>query len=286
MFMIGGTEVPSDARLVMGIINATPDSFYDEGSTFRIDAALDRIEQFVAEGVDIVDIGGVKAGRGPVVDPAEETARVEPMVRAVRAAFPKMLISLDTWRADVARAVIPAGVDIVNDAWGGYDPDLKSVAAEFGVSLVCTHTGGLVPRMHAGRPRYDKLLDDVSTFLLDLARHAERAGVDRSRIIVDPGHDFAKNTHQSLLLTRHLDALVALGYPVLVAPSNKDFIGESLRLPKSERVEGTMAVIAVCAWHGANIFRVHNVRQARHTVDMVATITGHREPDSVVRHLI
>jgi dihydropteroate synthase len=150
---------------------------------------------------------------------------------------------------------------------------------------VCTHTGGLTPRTYARRVRYPDLVGEVTAFLRGLAERAEAAGVAPDRIVVDPGHDFNKNTWHSLELTRRLDELVRLGRPVLVAPSNKDFVGETLDLPKEERVEGTMATVAVCAWHGARIFRVHNVRQTRRTVDMVASIAGDRPPARVVRTL-
>ena len=269
----------------MGIVNATPDSFYDGGRAYRLEPAMEQVAEMVGEGADVIDIGGVKAGLGEEVTPAEEIARIEPLVGYVRAAYPDVAISIDTWRAEVARAVLPAGADLVNDAWGGYDPALAEVAAEFGAGLVCTHTGGLTPRTYSRRVRYPDLLGDVATFLTALAERAVAAGVERDRIVLDPGHDFNKNTWHSLEITRRLDELVRLGQPVLVAPSNKDFVGETLGLPKEERLEGTMATIAVCAWHGARIFRVHNVRQARRTVDMVASIFGDRPPSRVMRTL-
>ncbi len=282
---LGARTFGGSARLVMGIVNATPDSFYDGGRAFEPGAAIARADELVAEGADIVDIGGVKAGIGPEVTPAEETARVEAIITGVRANHPDLVISVDTWRAEVARIALHAGADIINDAWGGFDPGLVGVAAELGASIVCTHTGGLTPRTYAPRVRYPDLLTDVSRFLLALAERARMAGVPGDRIILDPGHDFAKNTWHSLELTRRLDELVGLDFPVLVATSNKDFIGETLGLPKDDRLEGTLATLAVCAWHGAQIFRVHNVAQARRTVDMVASITGHRPPVRTTRAL-
>jgi len=282
---LGSRCYDDSARLVMGIVNATPDSFYDAGRAYRLASALEQVAEMVADGADVIDIGGVKAGLGAEVTPTEEIARVEKLVGRVREAHPDVAISVDTWRAEVARVVLPAGADVVNDAWGGHDPRLAEVAAEHGASLVCTHTGGLTPRTYAHRVRYPDLLGEVTAFLTGLAERAEAAGVAPDRIVLDPGHDFNKNTWHSLELTRRLDELVALGRPVLVAPSNKDFVGETLGLPKEERVEGTMATVAVCAWHGARIFRVHNVRQARRTVDMVASIIGDRPPARVVRTL-
>jgi dihydropteroate synthase len=282
---LGARTYDDSARLVMGIVNATPDSFYDRGRTSTLQPALEQVAEMVADGADVIDVGGVKAGLGPEVTPAQEIARIEPLVGRVREKHPDVAISIDTWRAEVARAVLPAGADIVNDAWGGYDPRLAEVAAEFGASLVCTHTGGLTPRTYARRVRYPDLLGEITRFLDGLAERAIAAGVAPDRIVLDPGHDFNKNTWHSLELTRRLDELVRLGRPVLVAPSNKDFVGEALGLPVEERLEGTMATVAVCAWHGARIFRVHEVRQARRTVDMVASIIGDRPPARVVRTL-
>ncbi|WP_433292574.1 dihydropteroate synthase [Pseudonocardia sp. CA-142604] len=280
---LGSRVVDSSARLVMGIVNATPDSFYDAGRDYELERALDHVEEMVGQGADIIDIGGVKAGLGEDVTPGQEIARVEMLVAAVRSAHPDIVISVDTWRAEVARVALPAGADLINDAWGGYDPELVDVVAEFDAAVVCTHTGGLTPRTYARRVRYPDLVGDVTSYLVDLAERARAAGVREDGIILDPGHDFNKNTWHSLELTRRLDELVRLGRPVLVATSNKDFIGETLGLPKYERLEGTLATLAICAWHGAQIFRVHNVMEARRTVDMVASITGHRVPERVTR---
>jgi dihydropteroate synthase len=285
LVQLGARAYDDSARLVMGIVNATPDSFYDQGRAYALTPALEQVAEMVADGADGIDVGGVKAGLGPDVPPVQEIARIEALVGCVRERHPDVAISVDTWRAEVARAVLPAGADLVNDAWGGHDPRLAEVAAEFGAGLVCTHTGGLAPRTYTRRVRYPDLLGDVTRFLDALAERAIAAGVAPDRIVLDPGHDFNKNTWHSLELTRRLDELVRLGRPVLVAPSNKDFVGETLGLPVDERIEGTMATIAVCAWLGARIFRVHEVRQARRTVDMVTSIVGERPPARVVRTL-
>ncbi|MGI9002171.1 MAG: dihydropteroate synthase [Pseudonocardia sp.] len=282
---LGSRVFDRSARLVMGIVNVTPDSFYDAGRAFGLEPALAVVDDLVTEGADIIDVGGVKAGLGPEVTPGEEIQRVEKLVAGVRSSHPDLLISVDTWRAEVARVALFAGADIINDAWGGYDPALVEVAAEFGASIVCTHTGGLEPRTYAPRVRYADVLGEVATFLTELATRARAEGVPDDRIIIDPGHDFAKNTWHSLELTRRLDELVGLGWPVLVSTSNKDFIGETLGLTKYERVEGTLATLAICAWHGAQIFRVHNVLAARRAIDMTASITGHRPPTRTTRAL-
>jgi dihydropteroate synthase len=269
----------------MAIINRTPDSFYDRGATYDDEPALKAVERAVAAGADIVDIGGVKAGPGAEVDAAEELRRVVPFVAAVRERHPELVVSVDTWRAEVAAACLEAGADVVNDAWGGVDPDLPRVAAEHDAALVCTHTGGAAPRTRPHRVAYDDVVADVLSSTLRLAERAVELGVDPESVLIDPGHDFGKNTYHSLAVTRRLGELVATGWPVLVSLSNKDFVGESLDLPVGERLVGTLATTAVCAWIGARVFRAHNVGETRQTVDMVATIRGSRGPVATRRGL-
>ncbi|MGI8457878.1 MAG: dihydropteroate synthase [Propionibacteriaceae bacterium] len=278
--------VPDHRPLVMGIVNRTPDSFYDRGATFAVEAALDRVRQAVAEGADIVDIGGVKAGPGAEVGVAEEIRRTVGLVGAVRAQFPSLIISVDTWRAEVAREVLAAGADLVNDAWAGHDPDLAAVTATFDAALVCTHSGGLAPRTGPFRVEYVDVVADVRTHVTQLAERALAAGVAAESVIIDPAHDFGKNTWHSLTVTRRLDELVATGWPVLVSVSNKDFVGETLGLPVDQRQVGTQAATAVCAFLGARIHRVHDVAAARQTVDLVASVRGERPPVRAVRGLV
>ena len=279
-----GTFASTD-RLVMAIVNRTPDSFFDRGATYAEEAAMDRVHQVVAEGAEIVDIGGVKAAPGDEVSVAEEIRRTAPFVARVREAHPHLVISVDTWRHEVGREVCAAGADLLNDAWGGFDPRLAEVAAEHDAALVCTHAGGLSPRTRPHRIVYDDVVSEVLAGVTALAERAAALGVARDRILIDPGHDFGKNTWHSLEITRRLDELVATGWPVLVSVSNKDFVGESLDLPVSERLPGTLAALAVCAWHGASVYRVHAVRETRQIVDMVATIRADRLPARTVRGL-
>ncbi|MGN6332131.1 MAG: dihydropteroate synthase [Motilibacteraceae bacterium] len=262
----------------MAIVNRTPDSFYDEGATFADDAAMAAVDRAVAEGADIVDIGGVKAGYGAAVDVTEELRRTEPFVAAVRERHPSLVISVDTWRAEVADRLCAAGADLVNDTWSGADPELAAVAAAHGAGLVCSHTGGLGPRTDPHRPSYPDVVADVVERVTALAERAVSLGVRRDGILIDPTHDFGKTTYHSLELTRRLDELVATGWPVLVALSNKDFVGETLDLPKGERLEGTLAATSVSAWLGARVFRAHNVAPTRRVLDMVASIRGTRPP--------
>lgn len=263
---------------LMAVVNRTPDSFFDHGATYAYGAALAAVDRAVEEGADIVDIGGVKAGPGETVDVAEEIRRVAGLVSAVRERHPDVVISVDTWRAEVARTVVRAGADLLNDTWGGFDPKLVEVAAAHGVGLVCAHAGGMRPRTVPHRVAYPDVVADVVAHVTALARRAVEAGVRPDGILVDPAHDFGKNTRHSLRLTRRLDALTATGWPVLVAVSNKDFIGETLDLPVTERGPGTMATLAVSALLGARVFRVHDVAAARRVLNTVTAIAPERRP--------
>jgi dihydropteroate synthase len=262
----------------MAIVNRTPDSFYDKGSTYALGAALDRVDQVVAEGAAIVDIGGVKAAPGDAVDATEESRRVVEVVEAVRDRHPDVVISVDTYRAEVGELACRAGADLLNDAWGGWEPELAEVAARHDVGLVCTHAGGLPPRTRPHRIEYDDVVGDVLRTLTGLAERAVSLGVRRDAVLIDPGHDFGKSTRHSLELTRRLDALVDTGWPVLVALSRKDFVGEVLDLLPDERLEGTLAATAVSAWLGARVFRAHDVAATVRVVRTVAAITGAAPP--------
>jgi dihydropteroate synthase len=282
---LGRHEFADDATLMMAIVNRTPDSFYDRGATWDEGQAHERVAAVVAEGAEIVDIGGIKAAPGAEIGPAEEKARVVDFVAQVRASYPELVISVDTWRAEVGRAVCEAGADVLNDAWGGADPELVDVAAEFGAGLVCTHTGGVTPRTRPFRIEYD---DVVAAAITDTVAYAERAvaaGVARESVVIDPAHDFGKNTFHSLEITRRLGEMVETGWPVLVSLSNKDFVGETLDLPVGERLIGTLAATAVCAMAGARIYRVHEVAESRQVVDMVWSIAGRRPPRRAMRGL-
>jgi dihydropteroate synthase len=275
---LGAREFADDQFVVMAIVNRTPDSFFDQGSTFAMAAALDAVDLAVDQGAEIVDIGGVKAGPGPAVGVDEEIGRVADVVAEVRARHPGLVISVDTWRAEVGRVVVQAGADLLNDAWSGHDPELAVVAAEAGVGLVCSHTGGLPPRTDPHRVAFDDVVADVVQTVTGLADRAVALGVRRDAILIDPAHDFGKNTRQTLEVCRRLDELVATGWPVLAALSNKKFIGETLDLGTGERLAGTLAATAVAAWQGARVFRAHQVRETRQVLDMVASIRGSRQP--------
>ncbi|MET0199575.1 MAG: dihydropteroate synthase, partial [Rhodococcus fascians] len=285
MSTLCGKPVADDRALVMAIVNRTPDSFYDKGANFTDEAAMASVHRAVAEGADMVDIGGVKAGPGVLVDAAEEIRRVVPFVEAIRGEYPDLLISVDTWRSDVARLACGVGADLINDTWAGADPGLVGVAAEEGVGIVCSHTGGATPRTRPHRVRYTDVVADVVEEVTAAAEKAVAAGVRRDSILVDPTHDFGKNTFHGLELLRRVDVLVNTGWPVLMALSNKDFIGETLGVELADRLEGTLAATALAAAGGARMFRVHEVASTRRVVDMVAAIQGRRTPARTVRGL-
>jgi dihydropteroate synthase len=282
---LGQREFGAYDLVVMAIVNRTPDSFFDQGVTYRFDAAMHRVGVVVDAGADIVDVGGVRAAPGETVDVEEEIRRTVGLVRAIRREHPDLPISVDTWRHEVGRAACDAGADLLNDAWGGYDPLLATVAAEFDVGLVCAHAGNLPPRTPPHRSAYTDVMADVVDTVRRLALRAEECGVDARKIILDPAHDFAKNTWHSLEVTRRLSEMTTLGWPVMVAVSNKDFVGETLDAPLAERLVGTVATTAICAWQGATIFRAHHVAETRAVLDMVASIRGSRPPSRSTRGL-
>ena len=274
---IGGRDFDFDRRVaVMAIINRTPDSFFDQGATFELDRAVAAALKAVADGADIIDIGGVPFGRGPAVTADEEIDRVVPVIAAIAAAS-DVVISVDTTTAAVARAAIAAGASIVNDTSAMFDPEMAAVVADSTASLVLTHSLW-PPRSEPARPEYGDVVDDIVAFLTQRIGVALAAGIPRDRLLADPGHDLNKNTLHTLELTRRLDEVVALGLPVLAAISNKDFIGETLDRPKTERLEGTIATAVFCILKGARIVRMHDVPASVAAVRMTEALLGFREP--------
>jgi dihydropteroate synthase len=269
--------MPAEGGLVMAIVNRTPDSFYDRGRTYGLDAALARAARVIEEGAHIVDIGGVKAGPGDDVSTVEELDRVVPLIEAVRANHPDVVISVDTYRADVADAACRAGADLINDAWQGAEPAVAEVAATHGAGLVCTHAGGQRPRTRPHRVEYDDVTADVVAVVSGLADRAAAAGVPREGILIDPGHDFGKNSRHSLAVTAGLPRLVETGWPVLVSLSRKSFLGEVLGVAADERLEATLAATAVSAWLGARVFRAHDVAATVRALAVVDAIAGRRD---------
>lgn len=261
---------------VMAVVNRTPDSFYDRGETYALDRAVEASLAAVSAGADWVDIGGVPFAPGPELPIDEECERVLPVIRAVRAAS-ECVISVDTFHPEVARRGIEAGATVVNDTTGLYYPELANVVAESEATLVITHSLAS-PRTQYPHPRYDDVVTEISDYLLRRVDLAINRGVPEDRIVIDPGHDLNKNTLHTLEITRRLGELTTLGYPVLVAVSNKDFIGETLDAPREARLEGSIAAMVACILAGARIVRMHNVPESVAAVRMTEAILGLREP--------
>jgi dihydropteroate synthase len=287
--VLGGRDLGTTGTVVMAVVNRTPDSFWTGARQLDDAVAWPAVDEAVAAGAAILDVGGVKAGPGTVVGAAEEAERVVPFVAEVRRRHPDVVVSVDTWRAEVAREACAAGAGLVNDTWAGHDPDLVAVAAGAGAGYVVSHTGGARPRTRPHRVTYgdhpDGVVDDVVTALRAGARRAVAAGVPPESVLVDPTHDFGKNTWHSLALVRRAADVVALGFPVLMALSRKDFVGEVLAAGPADRLEGTLAATAVAAWQGARVFRTHDARATRRALDVVEAVRGDRPPRRAVRGL-
>ena len=275
---IGRREFDFDNQVaIMAVVNRTPDSFYDRGATFAFDRAVDSAVRAADLGADWVDIGGVPFGRGPSVSVDEEIDRVAPVIAAVTAARNDIVISVDTVRAEVARAAIEAGAAVINDTSGLGDPDLAGVVSNGRAHLIVCHSLGS-PRQERPAAHFDDVVSEVRSFLVERVARAEAAGIPRERIIIDPGHDLSKNTLHSLELTRRLDEIADIGLPLLAAVSNKDFIGESIDRPQGERLAGSLAAMTVCILGGARIVRMHDVEATVDAVRMTEAILGMRQP--------
>jgi len=273
---------------VMGILNVTSDSFSGDGvgeaGKVTVGRAVNQARAFAAAGADILDIGGESTRpESEPVTAATERNRVVPVINAVRDALPEIAVSIDTYRAETAEAALDAGADIVNDVWGlRADPDLGPLAASRRAPVILMHNrskpGAAVMDARLGgeydAPDYNDLLTDVQTDLTALAANAEATGIEKSQIVLDPGLAFGKTVEQNLDLIDQLGFLKSLGYPLLVGPSRKSFVGKVLNLPVEERVEGTAATVAIAIARGADIVRVHDVE---------AMVRVARMADAIVR---
>jgi dihydropteroate synthase len=267
--------------LVMGILNRTPDSFYDRGATWSFDAFLRRAEELVLAGADLLDVGGVKAGPGPEVGEAEELERVVPALAALHERF-DVPLSVDTWRASVLDAACRAGAVVGNDISGFGDPEYLAVAAAHNATVVATHIR-LRPRVPDPDPHYDDLVADVAAFLIERADRAERAGLAPEQIVLDAGLDLGKSPAQSAVLLRESAAHAGLGYPLLLSASNKRFIGELLGREIDDRREESLAAVAYGVANGCRIVRVHDVlgtARVCRTVEALVAASG-RVPEAV-----
>jgi dihydropteroate synthase len=268
--------------LVMGIVNRTPDSFYD-GGRMDLGRATEHALAMVAAGADILDVGGVKAGPGEPVSETEELRRVQPLISELSARTDTP-ISVETAHPGIAEASIEAGASMVNDISGLADDDLARVCARTGASLVVMHHGGQI-RGRPRHPQYDDVLIDVIEEFERCAEIATLAGVGNDQLVVDPGLDFGKTTYHSLEIMRRLEELTALDWPVLVAPSRKDVVGETLALQPDERLEGTLALVGISVIAGAAVLRVHDVEASVRVVRMTEAVMGRRPPADAVRGL-
>ncbi|WP_314100983.1 dihydropteroate synthase [uncultured Frigoribacterium sp.] len=268
---------------VMAVVNRTPDSFFDQGRTFALDAAVQAAVDAAEAGADWVDIGGVPFAPGPELSAADELDRVLPVVKAL-AAVSDVVISVDTFRPEVAAAVIEAGAGVVNDTTGLHDPRLADVVADSGATLVVTHSLAAPRRPHP-RPHYDDVAREVTDLLARRVDVALAHGVREDQIIVDPGHDLNKTTVHTLELTRRLGEVAALGHPVLAAVSNKDFVGESLDRAKPDRLAGSLAAAVASVFLGARIVRMHDARASVDAARMVEAILGWRRPVHAVHNV-
>jgi len=262
----------SSRPLVMGILNVTPDSFSDGGRFYDPDRAIDQFYRMVDEGADMIDIGGESSRPGAEpVDVGEEWRRVGPILARVAASSP-VPVSIDTYKAEVARRAVDSGAAVVNDISAlRFDADMAGVVAETGISVVLMHMQG-TPRNMQKNPIYGDVVKEVSEFLLNRVQAAVGAGVAGDKIILDPGIGFGKTLEHNLCILRQLDKLVGLGYPVLVGGSRKSFIEMILGDDDSERLEGSLAAAVVTAFAGAKIIRVHDVRQTRRALDVWSAI--------------
>lgn len=285
--VIAGREFDFDRQVaVMAVVNRTPDSFYDKGATYALDAAVAAVDAAAAAGADWVDIGGVKfSPDGGEVPGDVELARVLPVVEATVARHPHLVVSVDTFRADVAEACLAAGAHVVNDTTGLHDPALADlVAAHPHTQLIVTHSLAR-PRTHYPKPQYADVAGEIAAFLRSRVEVALSRGVRPEQIVIDPGHDLNKNTFHTLELTRRLPEIAAVGYPMLAAVSNKDFVGETLNRPQGERLSGSLAAAVTSVLLGARIVRMHNVRESVDAVHMTEAILGWRRPAYTVHNM-
>jgi dihydropteroate synthase len=257
--------------LVIGILNRTKDSFYDQGAYFDFDAFLSRAEELVAQGADILEVGGVKAGVGPEVSLDEELRRVVPAVQALAKRF-DVPVAVDTWNSTVAEASFVAGASLGNDISGFADPAYLKAASAAGASVVATHIR-LAPRVYDPNPYYRDVVAEVEAFLLERAQWAMRAGLAKEQIVIDPGLDLGKNTSQSLELLASYDRFARLGFPLFLASSRKDFVGEVLGgLPPERRLIGSLGAAARGIALGARLVRVHDVAETCKVRDAVQAV--------------
>ncbi|MCD6231622.1 dihydropteroate synthase [Candidatus Aerophobetes bacterium] len=256
----------------MGVLNLTPDSFFNGGRFNREDAALNRVEEMVEEGADIIDVGGESTRPGAKkVTLEEEINRVIPVLRKLRKRF-KIPLSIDTYKAKVAKEALEVGADMVNDISGlRFDSRMKQIISKYDVPVVIMHIKG-TPQNMQNNPEYRDLMNEIISYLKESIKIAEEEGIDPQKIIIDPGIGFGKTTEHNLEIIKRIPELKSLDKPILIGVSRKSFIGNVLGLPPSERLEGSLAATSIAVFQGVNIVRTHDVKATRRVVDLVKAI--------------
>jgi len=264
---------PNRETLVMGILNVTPDSFSDGGQFFSVEAAIEHGQSLINDGADIIDIGGESTRPG--ADPLsieDELERVIPVIKSIRKDHNDILISIDTYKSEVAQQAIEAGADIVNDVSGFVmDPKMPTAIANFNAFVILMHMKGKPTNMQEN-PSYDDLIVDISSFLLYQINIAKTTGIPTDKIILDPGIGFGKTAAHNFTIIQKLNKFCELGFPIMIGPSRKSFIGTTLDLPPSERIEGTAAAVSAGILNGARIVRVHDVKEMKRVVAITEKI--------------
>jgi len=261
---------------IMGILNLTPDSFYDGGKYKTKKEVLKRVEQMIEEGADIVDVGGESTRPGAErVSTEEEIKRTIPYIRKITSLF-DIPLSIDTYKAKVAEEAIEAGAQMVNDISGlRFDPKMARIVSLHKVPLVIMHIKG-TPKDMQNNPCYDSLMDEIISYLREGLEIATTAGIDKEKIIVDPGIGFGKRVEHNLFILKRLSELKVLGSPILIGVSRKSFIGKVLNLPLEERLAGSLAATCVAVLEGAKIVRTHDIKETREVVDLAEAILQSR----------
>ena len=257
----------------MGILNVTPDSFSDGGRFTRSNIAVDHAFNMIDNGAHIIDIGGesTRPGSTPVSED-DECERILPVIESIKKINSKITISVDTYKASVARKAIEAGADIVNDISGlTFDPNMLPLLSGKDIPVIIMHINGK-PKTMQKNPAYDDLVEDIKSFLNHQSKVAEESGIKKSHIILDPGIGFGKTFDHNFTLLRRLDEICSLGYPIMIGPSRKAFIGDVLDLPPDDRIEGTLATIVAGIMNGAKIVRVHDVKEVNRVVKITEKI--------------
>ena len=257
----------------MGILNVTPDSFSDGGRFTRANIAVDHAINMIDDGAHIIDIGGESTRPGSVpISEDEECERILPVIESIKKINSKITISIDTYKASVAKKAIEAGADMVNDISGlTFDSNMLPLLSGKDIPVIIMHINGK-PKTMQNNPVYDDLVEDIKRFLYHQSKVAEESGIKKEHIILDPGIGFGKTFDHNFTLLRRLDEICSLGYPIMIGPSRKAFIGDVLELPPDDRIEGTLATIVAGIMNGAKIVRVHDVKEVKRAVKITEKI--------------